>query len=603
MTGFAPRPDQDASPSILGYVYQAEVSILEWLGLSKGEALELELGEDLARFASEYGRGALTLTQVKKVSEPLTLRRPYALKFLADSAYHDVQPANSGIDLSFIYLTTAGVGKERGKGSRLPNGASGVDLWESIRGAALDPEAGKEALQALRALFSHCKKPKRKVSDASWRAWEAKLAAEESLLDFCRRLRWSTSATEPKVVTKQILDKIEACGLAAGPAASLNLHRNLFVHVFRLLSQPGEKRLVSEDLPTIATKELLGAEKALLERLEEDCPPLKVLFQDLRSEVRATNESVKQVAREVSEARCQLVDVHADVKRLVARGNEREVVQRLEVTTLIQQVQTAYRDHEGALDTLQRFLVGKELIRPGGEDWQELQRLRDEVVTTTERFLNAHAEAASSFLGKSFPEREYREKLGGELCELVDDAVCREGPIQERLEPRHESAYRDTIWKAYDRLQPLEIGDLAFAQTETWNLESSRLKLNNSAPLALNGQIVEVVVQNRSAGTIEACAVKAVLVEGGAEVSLPSVGANDIHPNNTAGFRLLLHGSDERGDRAVVLGPPTRPTATTLPYLDGGHLLYPAPDRLELELRVFANNQPSLRRRFLLPFE
>ena len=47
MKPFYIRPYRDASATIRGFVYQVDLTILRWLELSDGQALELESGEDI----------------------------------------------------------------------------------------------------------------------------------------------------------------------------------------------------------------------------------------------------------------------------------------------------------------------------------------------------------------------------------------------------------------------------------------------------------------------------------------------------------------------------------------------------------------------------
>ena len=44
---FVTNPRRDASPTIAGFVFQVNVTILRWLELQDGEHLELECGEDV----------------------------------------------------------------------------------------------------------------------------------------------------------------------------------------------------------------------------------------------------------------------------------------------------------------------------------------------------------------------------------------------------------------------------------------------------------------------------------------------------------------------------------------------------------------------------
>ena len=51
----APKPDRDAYATISGFVCQADLTILRWLNLQPGQALELESGEDIDLYSKRPG--------------------------------------------------------------------------------------------------------------------------------------------------------------------------------------------------------------------------------------------------------------------------------------------------------------------------------------------------------------------------------------------------------------------------------------------------------------------------------------------------------------------------------------------------------------------
>ena len=102
MSEFHPLPDRDAWPTIRGYVYQVDQSILRWLDLQQDEILELERGEDidlvlpgLAESDEELRR---RLEQVKHREGNLTLRSPEALAAVA--SYRAYRTTNSAARLT-----------------------------------------------------------------------------------------------------------------------------------------------------------------------------------------------------------------------------------------------------------------------------------------------------------------------------------------------------------------------------------------------------------------------------------------------------------------------------------------------------------------------
>src|SRR5438552_3399525 len=72
------RNDRDAWAAIRGYTYQVDRTVVSWLKLGPGEALELECGEDIDLLAPSVLALDLdfqrTLEQVKCLDRSVTLR-------------------------------------------------------------------------------------------------------------------------------------------------------------------------------------------------------------------------------------------------------------------------------------------------------------------------------------------------------------------------------------------------------------------------------------------------------------------------------------------------------------------------------------------------
>ncbi|HUE71194.1 MAG TPA: hypothetical protein VMP01_09945 [Pirellulaceae bacterium] len=81
---FAPRPDRDAYATIRGFVYQADLTILRWLELRPGQALDLESGEDIDLIADALNTNPFSierlLEKVKHRESNVTLRSDSALE-------------------------------------------------------------------------------------------------------------------------------------------------------------------------------------------------------------------------------------------------------------------------------------------------------------------------------------------------------------------------------------------------------------------------------------------------------------------------------------------------------------------------------------------
>ena len=111
----------DASPTIRGFFYQINVTILRWLELPSDHHLELESGEDIDVVRDVFLPGQKryrALEQIKSLKRHVTLKSPEVLAPLARFLSHE--RSNPGFQLEFRYLTTASAGQERSSGCASP---------------------------------------------------------------------------------------------------------------------------------------------------------------------------------------------------------------------------------------------------------------------------------------------------------------------------------------------------------------------------------------------------------------------------------------------------------------------------------------------------
>src|SRR5688572_25804687 len=135
MDPFAPKPDRDAYATIRGFVYQADLTILRWLDLQPGQALELESGEDIDLIADALNTDPFPidrlLEQVKHREKNLTLRSGSVLEAIANAI--EYRAANVGHDLVIRFSTNAHIGREQELPADTPPGIGLLELWEKLR--------------------------------------------------------------------------------------------------------------------------------------------------------------------------------------------------------------------------------------------------------------------------------------------------------------------------------------------------------------------------------------------------------------------------------------------------------------------------------------
>jgi hypothetical protein len=129
---FVTNPRRDASPTITGFVFQVNVTILRWLELQENEHLELECGEDIDTVQNRRDSGNAAemrlLEQIKTRSgRSLTLKSEEALFAISNFCSH--RAANPTSKLAFRYITTARSGVEQG----WDRPDSGIETWMALR--------------------------------------------------------------------------------------------------------------------------------------------------------------------------------------------------------------------------------------------------------------------------------------------------------------------------------------------------------------------------------------------------------------------------------------------------------------------------------------
>ena len=260
---------RDAWPAIRGYVYQVDLTVERWLRLDDDEVLELERGEDidlvsraLAEAPEEQGR---LLEQVKHRERSVTLRSQSARAALANAFTH--RSTNPGLKLVFRYATNASPGRERA--AAFPDGAAGITVWERLRRGQVS-DGRKPALYAeLRRLLRSSVVPVG-IERSTWEDFQAFVARsnDAELADFIARFEWATGAPEPAVLQAEIRRKLVDGAYARNEEQAAQLHDRLLVHVFRLLSGPGLKRLTAAERDAqLTTDTLTPSDRRLLDHL------------------------------------------------------------------------------------------------------------------------------------------------------------------------------------------------------------------------------------------------------------------------------------------------------------------------------------------------
>lgn len=302
MSNFSTNENRDASASIAGFVYQIELTILRWLDLQTGQALDLERGEDIDNLSSRLSSGLSgvitiferTNEQVKLRKAPITLASEAAREAVAN--FHKQRTENNEWDLYFRFTTTARPTYEQK--NRFPGSTPAILRWEALRrGEITNPTERAHVLSQLRQILVNLSMP-RGFNEATWQAWRdfitnPQISTDEALLDFISRFEWGYGTLNLQESHTEVLDKI-AARTGWGRPLCVQLYRKLLSHVAMLISQSGEKRLRPEVLQEFISHPVLDTtETSILSNLQL----LLVGFEDLKALLRVEPTCISRFLR------------------------------------------------------------------------------------------------------------------------------------------------------------------------------------------------------------------------------------------------------------------------------------------------------------------
>jgi len=266
---FVTNPRRDASPTIAGFVFQVNITILRWLELRDDEHLELECGEDIdtVQDGSNGGRSAETrlLEQIKaRSARSVTLRSEEALEALSNFCSH--RAANPTSKLKFRYITTANSGVEQG----WDRPESGIETWSGLQRGKYDDTARHEAIQALRTFLKSCARPQ-KLSADTWQALQQVLASDDNshLAEIILTFEWGVGYGDYSQIENDILTALTRDGQVMAAEEKENVYEHLLAFVFRLLCQSGPKILTTSRLKT-ELRSATQADLAILQLVRDE---------------------------------------------------------------------------------------------------------------------------------------------------------------------------------------------------------------------------------------------------------------------------------------------------------------------------------------------
>lgn len=311
---FEVKRDRDAWATIRGYVYQVDLTIERWLGLRREQALELERGEDIdlvqkVLAGTDEDKKRL-LEQTKHRDDNLTLRSPEAVEALASFREH--QEANPELNLILRYSTNAEAGVERP--SPIAGRTPAITAWQKLRADELNEKDKRAALRGIRTLLEGAARPEG-LKEETWAGFTrfVKEADDDELLEFVRHVEWVMRETPAPDMPARIKHKLTALhGVAADVTETV--YQRLFLHIFKLLSARGLKRIDVADLEAQLTLAPLSqADETLLLKLRTDIAAFEQRITTLEGQVGALSQQSADIVSQQAQLFARQAEVETKV--------------------------------------------------------------------------------------------------------------------------------------------------------------------------------------------------------------------------------------------------------------------------------------------------
>jgi tetratricopeptide (TPR) repeat protein len=350
---FRANPGNDAYATIRGFVFQANLTVLQWLTLSETEHLELECGEDIDVVGKAVGDAigqaiasgeppvelvdVRRLDQLKVRAANLTLKSGEALQAIARFCEH--QKLNPQWSLSFRYVTTAELGVEQDW-----NGSgSAIITWESIRLHKYGEAEETAAVGLIATFLRSCSQPD-KVSKPSWDCMRGMVDAEDTgpLLNLIRRLEWSSGHGDYLNVMADIKEELAGRDDSRSAEEIDRLYEHLFTYVFLLLCRAGKKTLTAASLtaelsaPSVSQEAIVAVRsfEAQLQEIDRRLTAVEHQLEDQSGRVEglegdvATINAFFDLAKRSAEPKGNLSQLIENIKTINQQASEAQVIRQ-----------------------------------------------------------------------------------------------------------------------------------------------------------------------------------------------------------------------------------------------------------------------------------
>ncbi|WP_025753533.1 hypothetical protein [Priestia megaterium] len=233
--------NRSAWGSIRGIVYQACITVKEWLLLKEGEVLEVERGEDISRITHSHER---VLIQVKHDQDNITLTSDNAFEAIVNFYGHIL--TNPNMSLHFVFSTNAQAGKERGVTTH-------IETWEKLRKGKVPYGEIFGEVQKIKKFLKEQTDKKDKpgsIPEDVWKKWKSYISSSSSdkkLYALIMHMEWQMNNGAIIDVERDILALLQTRGVSLNEDQQI-VYQWLFNEVITRLSTKDADRLSIDNL-------------------------------------------------------------------------------------------------------------------------------------------------------------------------------------------------------------------------------------------------------------------------------------------------------------------------------------------------------------------
>ncbi|MBI4219917.1 MAG: hypothetical protein HY682_07240 [Chloroflexi bacterium] len=291
---FVYNPQRDAFKAIRGFYYQIQLTVIRWLELPHESVLICECGEDidhLSRLPDADAETQRRILEQVKLRDRITLRSTEALSALV--RFREAVTANPAIHLRYRLSTTATVGREQSGG--FPRGLPGIEAWSLTVRGQLTREEEIAFVDALKRVVadSRCPPDLPSATYASFQTYVANTNGTSLVRGLVHPFEWATGLLEPPRLLTQIHTVLLQQGRANTDGEAAYLADVLLMHVFRLLTASGEKRLTVDGLDQLLReRSLTEVDRRILTSLTRHVEQAEAYLTQMVSQINVISQGV-----------------------------------------------------------------------------------------------------------------------------------------------------------------------------------------------------------------------------------------------------------------------------------------------------------------------